>query len=242
MSVLLEASGIAVPERIAPCDLRLESGTLTALIGPNGGGKTSLLRALARIAPARGLVWVDGEDLDAAPPPRRRQLLSFLPASRDVVWPISVHDLVALGLERPDPARVQQLIGLLDLQRLADRPADLLSTGERSRALLARALAPQPKVLLLDEPLSNLDPFWVLRVLTVLDETVERGCAALVALHDLSLLERFDRVILVGSGQLLCDGAPAAVLASEPFRQAFGVERAGDGWRISRSGDRRSSP
>lgn len=242
MSALLEASGVAIPQRIEPCDLRLEGGTLTALIGPNGGGKTSLLRGLARVAPTRGLVWVDGEDLDAAPPARRRHLLSFLPASRDIVWPISVRDLIALGLERPDPVRVEQLVELLDLHQLTERPADLLSTGERSRVLLARALAPHPRVLLLDEPLSNLDPYWVLRVIDVLAEAVRGGCAALIALHDLSLLDRFDRVLMVGGGQLLCDGPPTSVLASEQFRQAFRVERGGNGWRISSPEDRRSSP
>ncbi len=240
MSALLEASGVALPWRLEPFDLQLRSGTLTALIGPNGGGKTSLLRGLARIAPSRGMVWIDGEDLDEAPPARRRHLLSFLPAARDVAWPISVSDLITLGLHRRDPARVQELIKQLDLQHLAGRSADLLSTGERSRVLLARALAPRPKVLLLDEPLSNLDPYWVLRTLGLLREVVRHGGAALVALHDLSLLDRFDRALLVGRGRLLADAPPAALLRGDLFKEVFRVEPSDGGWRISLPEDRRS--
>lgn len=242
MSSLLEASGVALPGRLQPVDLALEAGTLTALIGPNGGGKTSLLRGLARIDRPAGLVWVGGEDLDEASPARRRRLLSFLPAARDVAWPISVRDLIALGLDRSDPARTGELLDLLDLQPLAERPANQLSTGERARVLLARALAPKPAVLLLDEPLSNLDPFWVLRILETLRDVVRQGSAALVALHDLTLLERFDRVLLVSRGRLLADKGAARILKSDVFEREFHVRRASDGWQISPEAGRQSLP
>src|SRR5690606_585060 len=146
-----------------PTDLEVGGGELVALVGPNGGGKTSLLRALARIEGAGGSVRVDGEDVDMAPAARRRSLLSFLPASRDLGWEISARDLISLGLERPDQERVDALLSMMELEQLADRPANQLSTGERARVLAARALASRPRLLLLDEPLSNLDPYWVLR-------------------------------------------------------------------------------
>lgn len=241
MSALLEASGVALPGRLQPVDLALESGTFTALIGPNGGGKTSLLRGLARVERSPGMVWICGEDVDKASPARRRRLLSFLPAARHVAWPISARDLIALSMDRTDPGRVAELIDTLDLQLLADRPTDQLSTGERARVLLARALASKPSVLLLDEPLSNLDPYWVLRILDLLREAAQQGAAALVALHDLTLLPRFDRALLVAEGRLLADGLPHDMLHESSFEAAFRVRSTNGSWQISPEADRRSS-
>lgn len=233
MTPLLTASGIGFDGRLQPCDLLVHGGTLTAVIGPNGGGKTSLLRSLARVDHPLGKVWIDGEDLDATTAARRRALLSFLPAARDVPWPIAARDVIALGLLRDDPCRIDELLGLLELEPLASRPVDRLSTGERARVLLARALASRPRVLLLDEPLSNLDPYWVLRVLDVLDDVTRAGSAVVMSLHDLTLVDRFDRAVLV-SAAIAAEGSPEQVLASPLFTSAFGVERSGSKWRISR--------
>jgi iron complex transport system ATP-binding protein len=106
----LVARQVALHGRLLPTDLNVKAGELVALVGPNGGGKTSLLRAIARIENAGGHVAIGGEDVDAAPPARRRRLLSFLPASRDMTWPIAVRDVIALGLVQPDDARIDDLI------------------------------------------------------------------------------------------------------------------------------------
>ena len=164
----LIGTDLTLAERLRPTSLRIERGELVALIGPNGGGKTSLLRALARTERAGGQVTIDGHDIDHIGEAQRRRLLSFLPASREMGWPIAARDVIALGLERRDDARIDELVATFELEPIADRPIDRLSTGERARVLMARALAPRPLVLLLDEPLSNLDPYWVLRMLALM--------------------------------------------------------------------------
>lgn len=243
MTSLVEALGIAIAGRLSPTSLTIERGQMVAVIGPNGGGKTSLLRALARTEDALGEVNVDGLDIDATGEAQRRRLLAFLPATREASWPVAVTDYLKFGLGAPDPARIEELIDLLELARLAARPIDRLSTGERARAMLGRAIAGKARLLLLDEPLSNLDPYWVLRTVDVLRAEVNANdSVALVSVHDLSLLARFDRVLVVSGGAIVADGPPEMVLASEQFGTAFRVEPGERGWAIMPSADPRSSP
>ena len=237
------ARQIGIAGRLKPTDLDVGAGNIVALVGPNGGGKTSLLRALARIQTSSGVVAIDGEDIDLTPLARRRQLLSFLPASRDATWPIAARDVIALGLVRDCADRVEELIEELELNSLADRPINGLSTGERARVLTARALAAGPKLLLLDEPLSNLDPYWVLRFLELFRQAALAGQTILVALHDLAQLHHFDRALLISNGQVVMDEAPACLLASERFEEVFRIRSQANGsWRIRTPEDPRSSP
>jgi iron complex transport system ATP-binding protein len=237
----LIARSVGIAGRLEPTDLDVQPGELVALVGPNGGGKTSLLRALARIEGADGVVSIGGEDVDHTPMARRRQLLAYLPASRDVIWPISVRDVVALGLERRDEARIDELVALLELGELERRPINRLSTGERARVLMARTLAAMPRVLLLDEPLSNLDPYWVLRFLDLFQDAAASGQTVLVALHDLAQLDRFGRALLAADGRIQMDEAPANMTASERFKEIFRIDRNDGRWAIRQQAGRQSS-
>jgi iron complex transport system ATP-binding protein len=243
MTSLLDAREVELQGRLQPTDLQVSGGEMVALIGPNGSGKTSLLRALAGIEWTAGMVQLDGEELAATPPARRARLLGFLPASRDLAWPISARDVIALGLPSPDPRRVEDLVTLLELDEFADRPVDQLSTGERARVLLARALAPRPRLLLLDEPLSNLDPYWAIRILQIVRETVaSEECAAIVSLHDIDRSMAFDRALLMDASRIVAGCTPQGILASTELAQAFRIERTGSEWTIRRRANPRSSP
>jgi iron complex transport system ATP-binding protein len=241
MTPRLEAQGVALAGRLLPSDFRMEAPELVCLVGPNGSGKTSLLHALARIGGAAGEVRIDGLRPEDLAPIRRRHLVSFLPASRDIAWPLSAADVVRLGAGE---AEAQAAMAALDLAPLAGRRVDRLSTGERSRVLIARALAPRPLLLLLDEPVANLDPLWQLRLMERLSAAARAGQGAIVAMHDLDLAARYaDRMVLMDGGAVVAEAEPEAMLGSERLRDVFGIERVGGEWRpLNRSEDRRSSP
>ena len=229
--MMLEASGLSLPGRLHEAALTIAAGELVGLVGPNGSGKTSLLHALAGIGGRPGTVSLDGVDPRALGPAARPAWLTYLPAARDLPWPLLARDLIALGGGGAEVAG-------LELEALLDRRVDTLSTGERSRVLIARALAPRPRLLLLDEPTANLDPLWQIRLMELVRaELRQGGRAALVAIHDLDAAARYaDRVLVMDGGRIAGEG-----LARVP--EIFGVERVAGEWReIRPPADRRSSP
>jgi iron complex transport system ATP-binding protein len=179
---------------------------------------------LAGVEGASGHVEVAGEALSTLGPNRRSRLIGFLPASRELVWPIAVRDLVTLGLFGHNAGEVEDALTKFELVDLAERNVDRLSTGERSRVLLARMFAANPRLMLLDEPLANLDPYWVRKVIEYLRERKgEATSATLASLHDLGQLKHFDRVIAVHGGSIAFDGRPTQFLESEEFTRVFRV-------------------
>jgi iron complex transport system ATP-binding protein len=242
--ILVEARDLALRGRLRSTSLTLTSGTLTCVIGPNGGGKTSLLHALAGIGAPEGTVRIDGSDPRAAGTRQRKALISYLPTSRDIRWPLTGMDVVALGLQAGARRHLADpLLAELELTGLADRRMDRLSTGERARFLIARALVAKPRLLLLDEPAANLDPLWQLRVMELVRrEARSNGRAALVAVHDLDHAARYgDRLLIVQGGKIVADGEPHPLLQGPLTPRVFGVARESGEWRVVRPAGPRSS-
>ncbi len=226
---MLEAIALARPPMLAPTNLALQPGHVTGVIGPNGAGKTTLLRALAGLSRGPGRVLLDGAPLTPGP-----RTLAWLPASRDAVWPMTAATLVQLGLgpgAPPEPQAVAAALAACDASALANRAVNRLSTGERARVLLARAIVARPAWLLLDEPVANLDPGHRIDVMDLLATEADRGAGVVVALHDLDLARRCDRLLLLSDGTVVADGSPEQALTPDNLARYFGVRRDNHDWQ-----------
>jgi tungstate transport system ATP-binding protein len=194
--------------------LTFASGPPTVLIGPNGSGKTTLLRAaMGLVKPAAGRVTWGGR---AGAAPARRAFVFQRPVMlRRSVLGNLLYALATAGVAKPQRhARAAELLELVGLQKLADRPAPRLSGGERQRLALARALARDPAVLFLDEPTASLDPAATLAIEELVRKVAARGVKVVLTTHDLGEAER-----LAGEVVLLHHGA---VVESGPAAQIFG--------------------
>lgn len=204
-------------EVLKGASLRIGPG-VTVLVGPNGAGKTTLLKVMAGIyKPSSGRVLVDGEDLWASPPPRRLKLRREIVYvhERPVVLRGSVLFNIAYGLllrgvdERGARERARAIARKLGIEGLVGRSSRELSAGQAQLVALARALAVDPKYLLLDEPLASLDKRNRELVLSLLEELESGGVSVAIATHDRLLALRVaDRVALIEGGRVVADGTP----------------------------------
>lgn len=214
--------------------LTAEAGAFVGLIGPNGAGKTTLIRAMANLIPFEGSVTLDGRPVRAIARNELAKSISYLAQGQDVHWPLKVRDVVALGrlphLSRysqpsaADRAAIESAMERADVVYLSERSVMNLSGGERARVMLARALAVEAPLLLVDEPIAALDPFHQLQIMDVLAAHSERGGAVISVLHDLSLAARFcRRLILMSRGKVVADGETKAVLDSPALEAVYKV-------------------
>jgi iron complex transport system ATP-binding protein len=211
-------------------------GALTAVIGPNGSGKSTLLRVLAGLwAPASGAVTLNGEPLAGMPRRDVARRLSFLPQDTRCDFAFTVEEIVAMGRHphrgrfAPEGARdrevVEAAVRMCDLAHVRTRTITRLSGGERQRVAIARCLAAEPDVLLLDEPTAHLDLEHSLAVIALCCDLAAQGTAVIVATHDLGTVSRFAaRAVLLHHGQVVGIGSPATVLTPARLKEVFAVD------------------
>jgi iron complex transport system ATP-binding protein len=207
--------------------LSLRPGRVLGVVGPNGSGKSTLVKALAGQLPYTGTVRFDGSAL-------RPKSVGYMPQDVQAPAALTVLDVALLGrigrlrlkVSAQDLDAVQQVLQQLGVADLAGRYLGELSGGQRQLVFLAQALVSEPKVLLLDEPISALDIRHQLEVLQVVQATtLARGLCTVMVLHDLNAAARFaDEVAILQAGRLLAWGLPAQVLTAGHVAQAFGVD------------------
>jgi len=238
---MLEAKNITVNygprEAVADVSLRVEPGEIIAIIGPNGAGKSTLLRTLnASLRATRGEVLLDGKPLQSLARRAIARRIAVVAQEADLRFPVTVMEFVlggryawssAWGWETDRDVEIARgILGETELENFATRLMSELSGGERQRAVLARALATEAKVLLLDEPTANLDLAHQATMLRLVRGRCDkRESAAVVVTHDVNLAAEFsDRVLLLKNGREIAAGSPRQVLNPQLLRTVFGLE------------------
>ena len=228
--------------------LHAEAGSWTAVVGPNGAGKSTLLKACAALVTHTGRIDLDGDAVAAMPPRVRAARIAYAPQIPVVPEAMTVADYVMLGRtpyrgllagpSRGDGRALATALERLDLAGLSQRVMRTLSGGERQRAVLARALAQQPNLLLLDEPTAALDLGHAQQVLELIDDLRRSERLTVVStMHDLVLAGQYaQHLVLMDGGAVVADGPPQAVLTQDLLARHYGanaqVEVGPDGVRV----------
>jgi lipopolysaccharide export system ATP-binding protein len=205
-------------------------GEVVGLLGPNGAGKTTCFYSvMGLVKPDSGRIMLDGDDITGLPMYRRAILgLGYLPQETSIFRGLTVEKniLTVLELSEPDPAtRARRLDTLLEefgLTRLRDAPAMALSGGERRRAEIARALAADPSIMLLDEPFAGIDPLSIADIRDLICELQKRGIGVLITDHNVrETLEIVDRAYIIYDGRVLFTGSPEELVADANVRRLY---------------------
>jgi ABC-type Mn2+/Zn2+ transport system ATPase subunit len=221
----IENAAIGYGEKIVLHDLSFQvpHGARVAVVGPNGAGKSTLFKALVGILPLKsGQILIHGENLGV-----HKDCVAYVPQREDVDWrfPVTVNDVVMMGrfgqmgwLKQPS-LRDKQKMGIADLTH---HSIGQLSGGQQQRAFLARALAQEPHILLMDEPFTGVDATTQEATFTLLDHLREQQVTAIISTHDLNLAaSRFDLVLLINH-RLVAFGTPQQVFTKDNLASAFG--------------------
>ena len=210
--------------------LHVERGEVVGLLGPNGAGKTtSFYSVMGLVRPDAGRIFLDGRDITQLPMYRRAILgLGYLPQETSIFRGLTVEQNIKAVLEVDEPDqdaradRLEQLLGEFGLTHLRDSPAMALSGGERRRCEIARALAAEPSIMLLDEPFAGIDPISIADIRELVRELKKRDICVLITDHNVrETLDIVDRACIIYDGQVLFEGTPQALVADENVRRLY---------------------
>ncbi len=230
--LVVELGGVRILDGVSAT---VENGSFVGVVGPNGAGKTTLLRAInGAVAPTEGTVTVAGTDVAGLSSRATSRLVATVPQDTSVAFRFDVRKAVAMGRtphvgrfgrwSQADREAVDRAMARTDVLELADRAVTDISGGERQRVLIARALAQDTPLLLLDEPTASLDINHQVRTLELVRELVASDRAAVAAIHDLNLAAHYcDDLLLLTDGRVLASGPPGTVLTEANLREAFDV-------------------
>jgi lipopolysaccharide export system ATP-binding protein len=215
---------------LSDISLAVAKGEVLGLLGPNGAGKTTCFYSvMGLVKPDSGRIFLDGQDITGLPMYRRAILgLGYLPQETSIFRGMTVEENIVAVLEvaQPDAAvrrdRLEQLLGEFGLTALRDSPAMALSGGERRRCEIARALAAQPTIMLLDEPFAGIDPISIADIRELVRELKSRDIGVLITDHNVrETLDIVDRACIIYDGQVLFAGTPEALVADQEVRRLY---------------------
>ena len=210
--------------------LHVERGEVVGLLGPNGAGKTtSFYSVMGLVRPDAGRIYLDGQDITQLPMYRRAILgLGYLPQETSIFRGLTVEQNIMSVLEVAEPdhdarvARLEKLLQEFGLTHLRDSPAMALSGGERRRCEIARSLAAEPSIMLLDEPFAGIDPISIADIRDLVCELKKRDIGVLITDHNVrETLDIVDRACIIYDGQVLFEGTPQALVADENVRRLY---------------------
>ncbi len=231
--IVVRYSGSARPA-LNDVSIEVPSGSLYAVLGPNGSGKSSLMRGLLGLHPVqRGHVSIDGRPTTEWSRRELARAVGAVTQSEQISFPLTTRELVAMGrypylgsLEREgaqDREAIRAALAACDLTELAEREVTTLSGGEFQRARLARALAQEPRALVLDEPTASLDVGHEMTILELLRESADSGITVLLITHGLDMAARFaDHMLLLSQGVVAAAGTPSDVVREDTLRAVYG--------------------
>jgi iron complex transport system ATP-binding protein len=231
----LQCAGVRVRlgaiEALRGVDIALPAGRWTAIVGPNGAGKTTLLKALCHLLPYQGKVSLHGRDAREWDHKERARAIAWLGQNEGGAEDLLAHDVVMLGrvphqawlanASQQDEAAVEQAMRETQCWDWRGRPLGQLSGGERQRVLLARALAVQARILVMDEPLANLDPPHQSDWLRIVRGHVASGGTALTVLHEITMALHADDMVVMASGRVVHQGACGAPATHRALEEVF---------------------
>ena len=210
--------------------LDVHRGEVVGLLGPNGAGKTTCFYSvMGLVKPDSGRIYLDGQDITELPMYRRAILgLGYLPQETSIFRGMTVEQNILSVLEVTQPdralryARLEQLLGEFGITALRNSPAMALSGGERRRCEIARALAAEPTIMLLDEPFAGIDPISISDIRELVRELKSRDIGVLITDHNVrETLDIVDRACIIYDGQVLFAGTPEALVADQEVRRLY---------------------